>query len=215
MPIGWAIAAANRNDCLLLPPTLDAVAQRGLLFDIETLHLDRGYDDKIVRGVCAGHGLTDVVISLKRKKGQAKTRKLLPMGERWPVERTNSWFTNFGQLRRSTDPAPYIAWPCWPSRPPSSWWSTSSSGRIAGTADPALDHCRLIPQSLASGSPWPRLFASQRPPTAGQHYPPGPQQWSRTSCPATSPLNPAPSSLSARALTGAHSSGNSRQPLVE
>ncbi|MHB1577284.1 MAG: transposase family protein, partial [Candidatus Dormibacteria bacterium] len=88
---------------LLLPPTLDAVAQRGLLFDIETLHLDRGYDDQIVRAVCAAHGLTDVVISLKRKKGQAKARRLLPMGERWPVERTNSWFTNFGQLRRSTD----------------------------------------------------------------------------------------------------------------
>ena len=103
VPIGWAIDAANRNDCLLLPPTLDAVAQRGLLFDIETLHLDRGYDDQIVRAVCAAHGLTDVVISLKRKKGQAKARRLLPMGERWPVERTNSWFTNFGQLRRSTD----------------------------------------------------------------------------------------------------------------
>jgi hypothetical protein len=22
---------------------------------------------------------------------------------RWPVERTNSWFSNFGQLRRNTD----------------------------------------------------------------------------------------------------------------
>ncbi len=29
--------------------------------------------------------------------------KLLPFGERWPVKRTNSWFTNFGQRRRSTD----------------------------------------------------------------------------------------------------------------
>jgi len=25
------------------------------------------------------------------------------MGLRWPVERTNSWFSNFGQLRRNTD----------------------------------------------------------------------------------------------------------------
>jgi hypothetical protein len=23
---------------------------------------------------------------------------------RWPVERTNSWLSNFGQLRRNTDP---------------------------------------------------------------------------------------------------------------
>jgi len=27
----------------------------------------------------------------------------LPLGLRWPVERTNSWLSNFGQLRRSTD----------------------------------------------------------------------------------------------------------------
>ena len=25
---------------------------------------------------------------------------------RWPVERTNSWLTNFGQLRRNTDRHP-------------------------------------------------------------------------------------------------------------
>lgn len=37
-------AAANRNDIVLLDPTLDAVAQRGLLADIGTLHLDRSYD---------------------------------------------------------------------------------------------------------------------------------------------------------------------------
>ena len=103
VPLGWAIAAANRHDCILLPPTLDAVARRGLMADIETLHLDRGYDNEVVRGVCAGHGLTDVVIARRRKRGQAPARKLLPMGERWPVERTNSWFTNYGLLRRSTD----------------------------------------------------------------------------------------------------------------
>ena len=27
----------------------------------------------------------------------------VPLGMRWPVERTNSWLTNFGQLRRNTD----------------------------------------------------------------------------------------------------------------
>ncbi len=26
-----------------------------------------------------------------------------PMGLRWPVERTNSWLSNYGQLRRNTD----------------------------------------------------------------------------------------------------------------
>ena len=28
------------------------------------------------------------------------------MGLRWPVERTNSWLSNFGQLRRNTDRQP-------------------------------------------------------------------------------------------------------------
>ncbi len=27
----------------------------------------------------------------------------MPLGMRWPVERTNSWLSNFGQLRRNTD----------------------------------------------------------------------------------------------------------------
>src|SRR5262249_26090009 len=42
IPVGWVSAAANRNDCTLLASTLDAVAQRGLLLDVETVHLDRG-----------------------------------------------------------------------------------------------------------------------------------------------------------------------------
>jgi hypothetical protein len=28
------------------------------------------------------------------------------MGPRWPIERTNSWLTNYGQLRRNTDRHP-------------------------------------------------------------------------------------------------------------
>jgi transposase len=38
------------------------------------------------------------------KKGTAKTATKVPMGLRWPVERTNfSWLSNFGALRRNTD----------------------------------------------------------------------------------------------------------------
>src|SRR5215212_4271207 len=44
IPIGWSIDGANRNDVAMLQPTLDAVADTGLLADIETLHLDRAYD---------------------------------------------------------------------------------------------------------------------------------------------------------------------------
>ena len=30
-------------------------------------------------------------------------KKIVPLGLRWPIERTNSWLSNFGQLRRNTD----------------------------------------------------------------------------------------------------------------
>ncbi len=104
IPIGWEQAGANRNDCVLLAATLDAVDERGLLGDIETLHLDRGYDNRIVHTLCAELGLDDLVAARIRKPGKTKTaKKSVSLGMRWPVERTNSWMSNFGQLRRNTD----------------------------------------------------------------------------------------------------------------
>jgi transposase len=49
VPIGWVTEGANRNDSILLAPTLDDVKKRGLLSDIETLWLDRGYDSELTR----------------------------------------------------------------------------------------------------------------------------------------------------------------------
>src|SRR5665811_2035490 len=113
IPIGWVIDGANRNDSVLLEPTLQAVADRGLLADVETLHLDKGYDSALTTQRCHGLGLTDVVCAKKKRKGAPKsttarkgapkTKKTHTLGLRWPVERTNSWFSNFGQLRRNTD----------------------------------------------------------------------------------------------------------------
>lgn len=104
IPLGWATDGANRNDMILVDPTLDAVAARGLLAEIETLHLDRGYDNTRVEVACIQRGLTDVICAKRRKPGRAKPKKLpVPLGMRWPVERSNSWLSNFGQLRRNTD----------------------------------------------------------------------------------------------------------------
>jgi transposase len=103
IPIGWTTEGANRHDSILLKPTLDDVAGRGLLVDIETLHLDRGYDSEATISRCTGLGITDIVCAKKRAPGTAKTKKPLSLGMRWPVKRTNSWFSNFGQLRRNTD----------------------------------------------------------------------------------------------------------------
>lgn len=103
IPVGWVVGAANRNDPLLVAPTLDAVAARGLLEEVGTLHLDRGYDAATVRQVCAEHGIADVVCPRRRPPGQGRVKKKVALGLRWPVERTNSWLSNFGQLRRNTD----------------------------------------------------------------------------------------------------------------
>jgi transposase len=103
VPIGWVTEGANRNDSILLAPTLDDVKERGLLADIETLWLDRGYDSELTRTRLVERGITDAMIAKKRKRGSAAVSKRQPMGLRWPVERTNSWLSNFGQMRRNTD----------------------------------------------------------------------------------------------------------------
>ena len=72
IPIGWTIDGANRNDVRMLEPTLDDIAAGGLLVDIDTLHLDRGYDYGAVRQRLAGYGLTDVNIQRRGTKEPGK-----------------------------------------------------------------------------------------------------------------------------------------------
>ena len=132
IPIGWATAGANRHDSKLFAATLQAAAERGLLGDVGTLNLDKGYDSDPVRARCAEWDLPTVLIAKKNPPRPAKnakpagtkssrSRRRTPtkpapkpaaptaattghtLGRRWPVERTNSWLSNYGQLRRNTD----------------------------------------------------------------------------------------------------------------
>ena len=106
VPVAAALDGANRHDQVLLSPTLQAAADRGLLSDVETLHLDRGYDNGAVMRLCAELGIDDVVCAKKRPPRTAACAKTVPLGLRWTIERTNSWLSNFGQLRRNTDRCP-------------------------------------------------------------------------------------------------------------
>jgi transposase len=106
IPLGWATNGANRHDTVLLEPTLAATAGRGLLVDCETLHLDRGYDNGVVRRLVSDVGIDDLICSKVRARGTASAKKLVSLGMRWPIERTKSWLSNFGQLRRNTDRRP-------------------------------------------------------------------------------------------------------------
>jgi transposase len=103
VPIGWAIDGANRNDVRLLGPTIDDIATRGLLVDVDTTHLDRGYDYPKIRRQLHDAGLEDLVIQKRRRPGEADHPMPMRLGLRWIVEATNSWLSNYGQLRRSTD----------------------------------------------------------------------------------------------------------------
>ena len=102
IPIGWSIDGANRNDVAMLIPTLDAVHAAGLLSDLDTLHLDRGYDYPAVRAQLAALGLDDLDIQRRGTK-QPGRKQPVRLGLRWIVEATNSWWSNYGQLRRNTD----------------------------------------------------------------------------------------------------------------
>lgn len=103
IPIGWVLDGANRNDIPLLEPTLTSVDRLGLMADIGTLCLDRGYDYPKIRAMLNGLGLCELDIQKRGTKPPKGTPHRLTLGLRWIVEAANSWLSNYGQLRRSTD----------------------------------------------------------------------------------------------------------------
>ena len=104
IPIGWAIDGANRNDLKLLDPTLDAIEANGFLpEEINTLALDRSYDYPKTRKELAERGFTELDVQKRGTKPPPGTPHRITLGVRWIVESANSWWTNYGQLRRNTD----------------------------------------------------------------------------------------------------------------
>ena len=51
----------------------------------------------------ASCGIDDLICAQRRPAGTATTKLSIPLGMRWPIERTNSWLANYSQPRRSTD----------------------------------------------------------------------------------------------------------------
>ena len=68
IPIGWTIDGANRHDIRLLEPTIEAIIGNGLLADIDTMHLDRGYDYPVIRDRLAVFGLTELDVQRRGTK---------------------------------------------------------------------------------------------------------------------------------------------------
>ena len=69
-----------------------------------------------IRRLLTDAGLGDHIIQPRRQQNDQP--KLLTLGLRWAVEAANSWLSNYGQLRRSTDRRTATATPrsVWPPR---------------------------------------------------------------------------------------------------
>ena len=132
IPIGWTIDGANRNDVRFLEPTLDAIAERGLLVDIDTLHLDRGYDSGAVRQRLRDIGIDQFEIQLRGTKIPGVKKQPVRLGLRWIVEATNTWSSNYGQLRATLTARTVTATPPSASPPSCSSSADSSTGATAG-----------------------------------------------------------------------------------
>jgi transposase len=100
IPLGVAIAGANRNDMKLVEATL---CQLVIGLDEPTeeapqhLCLDKGYDYDAVRQTVAEWGYT---AHIRRRGEEAQERRTIPgyRARRWVVERTHSWMNRFRRL---------------------------------------------------------------------------------------------------------------------
>ncbi len=96
IPLAVISAPANIVDHALLGQTLDEVKDFSPLPAQVTVHLDAGYDYRPCREALDERGLHGQIAH----RGEPAP---IQVGCRWVVERTNSWFNDFGKLRRCTE----------------------------------------------------------------------------------------------------------------
>jgi transposase len=96
------ITSGPANDYPLLEPTLDAICARDWTAAIERLHLDRGYGYRSLPTKLQHHQINDVAVTMRNPRGHGRVR-LVGLKQRWVVERTNAWITNFRQLKINWD----------------------------------------------------------------------------------------------------------------
>ena len=92
------LSGANRNDSMMLVPTLDAVpgvrtGRRGRpRRRPDKLHADKGYDHRRCRAECRTRSITPRIA----RRGIETSQKL--GRHRWVVERTFAWMAQFRRL---------------------------------------------------------------------------------------------------------------------
>jgi transposase len=93
IPLGRALAGANRHDSPLLADTLDRLDDLGPLPEDIRVHLDAGYDSTKTRDLLAERNLTGRIATKGEKAPIQATH-------RWHVERTHAWQNAFRRLAR-------------------------------------------------------------------------------------------------------------------
>lgn len=100
--IGFVVDTGSRNDYRLLQPTLDQILDQELIDQIDTLHLDRGYGYPSIHDRLDGYPINRVEVPMRKMPNKGRV-PLVGFNQRWIVERTNGWLTNFRQLKINWD----------------------------------------------------------------------------------------------------------------
>ena len=113
MPIGLALAGANRHDMKLVRETVENIlVQRPepTPQQPQGMCLDKGYDYQEVRDILQEFGFTEHIRSRGQEAQEIKT-KAGKKARRWVVERTHSWLNRFRRIliRWDKKPENYIA----------------------------------------------------------------------------------------------------------
>ena len=113
MPIGLAVAGANRNDMKLVRTTIERIVvdrPEPTEEQPQGMCLDKGYDFQEVRDILAEFGFT-AHIRARGEEAQAIKREAGFRARRWVVERTHSWMNRFRRIliRWEKKPENYIA----------------------------------------------------------------------------------------------------------
>jgi len=113
VPIGLAVAGANRHDMKLVRPTLDSIVAERPQPTPEApqgMCLDKGYDYDEVRDTLAEFGFTAHIRSRGEEAAEV-AREAGRRARRWVVERAHSWLNRFRRLlvRWEKKPDHYLA----------------------------------------------------------------------------------------------------------
>jgi putative transposase len=113
IPIGLAVAGANRNDMKLVRMTIDSIPvdrPKPTREHPQGMCMDKGYDYEEVRETVREFGFTAHIRS-RGEEAQALKREAGFKARRWVVERAHSWMNRFRRvlIRWDKSAANYLA----------------------------------------------------------------------------------------------------------